>query len=39
MVMDDCGNVFSIEKSNLGEYLEQIKKIEDTKSYVFQKQW
>jgi hypothetical protein len=26
MVMDDCGNVFSIEKSNLGEYLEQIKK-------------
>jgi hypothetical protein len=26
MVMDDCGNVFTIEKSNLGEYLEQIKK-------------
>lgn len=24
MVMDDCGNGFTIEKSNLGEYLEQI---------------
>jgi hypothetical protein len=26
MVMDDCGVLFSNEKSNLGEYLEQIKK-------------
>jgi hypothetical protein len=26
MVMDDCGNVFKNEKSNLGEYLQQIKK-------------